>query len=99
MGFHSPFCGSRTPGNPQNPAPAYAGAAYLSRMYTVPMFASILILWPDLTLAVPSKTFMTTGIPYSRPTIAACDRLAPRSTTTPLIIEKTGVQLGDVVAA
>ena len=42
---------------------------------------------------------ITTGIPYSLPTIAAWERLAPLSTTTPLIIENTGVQLGEVLAA
>ena len=55
--------------------------------------------WPDLILVVPSKTFMTTGMPYSRPTMAAWDRLAPRSTTTPWIMEKMGVQEGEVLAA
>ena len=43
-----------------------------------------------------SPTAVTVGTPYSRPTMAACDRVPPPSHTQAAILAKAGVQFGEV---
>lgn len=45
-------------------------ASYLSRKYRAPSVASTFILCPVLIIDEPVKVFTSTGIPYSRPTMA-----------------------------
>jgi len=51
---------------------------------------------PSEMTIVASPTAVTVGTPYSRPTMAACDKVPPPSHTQAAILAKAGVQFGDV---
>ncbi len=52
--------------------------------------------WPVLIVVLAEPVPVTAGRPYSRQTIAAWDIMPPISVTVPLILAKTGAQLGAV---
>src|SRR4029077_2553647 len=50
---------------------------------------------PSEMTIVASPTAVTVGTPYSRPTIAACDRVPPPSHTQAAILAKGGGHVGE----
>src|SRR5204862_5347257 len=63
---------------------------------TRPLLPSIRTVDPSgIVFVAPGST--TAGMPKSRATIALCESMPPRSTTSPAACTKSGVQLGSVV--
>src|SRR5205823_6951156 len=59
---------------------------------TRPVVPSTSTSSPSEITIVASPTAVTVGTPYSRPTMAACDRVPPPSQTQAAILAKAGVQ-------
>ena len=63
---------------------------------TRPVVPSTSTSSPSEMTIVARPTAVTVGTPYSRPTMAACDRVPPPSHTQAAILAKAGVQFGEV---
>ena len=80
---------------PEHPAHQDAFAVRASRR-TVPRSPSTSTRSPSLSTVVAMAQAVTVGTPYSRPTMAAWDKVPPPSQTHAAIVAKAGVQFGEV---
>ncbi len=66
---------------------------------TVPLLPSTVTFCPSRKILVASCTAMTAGMPYSRATIAPCERMPPTCVMMPPAMAKRGVHTGLVSGA